>query len=103
MEQTTLLLGTIISIAMLIIAILGFYFNKSKSDKESSNQQTALSVKLLNIEKELLEVKALVLTSIKDQRTEVKNLEAQIQELKNRIVDIETNCKIIQSRKGSMA
>lgn len=103
MDQTSIILTLIVSVAMLIIAILGFSYNRSKADKESSNQQTALSVKLLNIEKELLEVKALVLTSIKDQRTEVKNLEAQIQELKNRIVDIETNCKIIQSRKGSMA
>lgn len=103
MDQTALLLGTIVSIAMLIIAILGFSLNKSKADKESSNQQTELKVKLLNIEKELLEVKAIVLTSIKEQKTEVKSLEAQIQELKNRIVDIETNCKIMHSKRGSVA
>ena len=52
-----------ISIAMLIIALLSFTYSKYRNTTTQAIQTTELQVKLANIEKELTDIKAMLVCS----------------------------------------
>lgn len=64
MDTTALtIIGSVISIATITIAILKISFEKNKDITMQATQTTELKVKLATIEKELLEIKNLILTN----------------------------------------
>jgi len=57
------IIGSVLGIAMMVIAILNFYTNKNNRANDVAIQQATFNEKLLSIEKELVEIKALLVTN----------------------------------------
>ena len=89
MEATSLIIiGSIVSITSLIIAILKLANEKAISSQKVSIEQAILSEKLLNIEKQLVEIKSILCSS-----------ENKHKELDKRMSAMEMNCKIQMEKK----
>ena len=64
MDGTTgIVLTVIFGLVALVLGILNYISKKTEADTQKIAKQTELEVKLTNIEKELLEIKALLVTS----------------------------------------
>lgn len=66
MDGTTgIVLGVIFGLVGMVIAILKYISDKQKREDEKLVKQTELTIKLANIEKELAEIKTLLITNTK--------------------------------------
>lgn len=64
MDGTTgIVLGVIFGLVGMVIAILKYISDKQKREDEKLVKQTELTIKLANIEKELAEIKTLLITN----------------------------------------
>lgn len=64
MDGTTgIVLSVVFGLVALVLGILNYITKKNETDSQKIAKQTELEVKLANIEKELLEIKALLVTS----------------------------------------
>jgi hypothetical protein len=64
MDGTTgIVLSVVFGLVALVLGILNYISKKNEADSQKIAKQTELEVKLANIEKELVEIKALLVTS----------------------------------------
>jgi hypothetical protein len=64
MDGTTgIVLSVVFGLVALVLGILNYITKKNETDSQKIAKQTELEVKLANIEKELVEIKALLVTS----------------------------------------
>jgi hypothetical protein len=70
MDGTTgIVLTVIFGLVALVIGILNYISKKNETDSQKIAKQTELEVKLASIEKELIEIKGLLLTSTEKYET----------------------------------
>lgn len=75
MDGTTgIVLTVIFGLVALVIGILNYISKKNETDSQKIAKQTELEVKLASIEKELIEIKGLLLTSTE----KYENLEKRV-------------------------
>jgi len=64
MDGTTgIVLSVVFGLVALVLGILNYITKKNETDSQKIAKQTELEVKLTNIEKELVEIKSLLVTS----------------------------------------
>ena len=64
MDGTTgIVLSVVFGLVALVLGILNYITKKNETDSQKIAKQTELEVKLANIEKELVEIKSLLVTS----------------------------------------
>ena len=64
MDGTTgIVLSVVFGLVALVLGILNYISKKNEADSQKIAKQTELEVKLANIEKELVEIKSLLVTS----------------------------------------
>ncbi len=64
MDGTTgIVLSVIFGLVALVLGILNYISKKNESDNKKIAKQTELEIKLANIEKELIEIKSLLVTA----------------------------------------
>lgn len=101
MDGTTgIVIATICALAALIISILRFYSEKNKDASNNAVEQAKLNVKLISIEKEVIEIKTLLLATCDKLSNTDRDYYNRYNELEKRVTNIETSCKFIQERKN---
>ncbi len=96
---TGIVIATICALAALIISILRFVTDKNKTSSDTIVEQAKLNVKLMSIEKEVIEIKALLLQTCDKLSTTDRDYYNRYNELDRRVGNIEINCKYIQDNK----
>ena len=93
MDGTTgIVLTVIFGLVALVIGILNYISKKNETDSQKIAKQTELEVKLASIEKELIEIKGLLLTSTE----KYENLEKRVYILEQKRKENIWNLKIFQ-------
>lgn len=82
---TGIVIATIVALVTIIVAVARAVTEKNRCERDHAIKQTELGVKLANIEKELIEIKAMMTSALKN----YENVNKEIAALDKRIMLIE--------------